>query len=223
MNFYFDKFEDRTSPQPVPYSMLRELSWQFLATINLVLGGWYIGWRWGWSLNYEALWFALPLAMAETASYFGLLLFTINLWALRDYRLQPPPALITDCVRVTDQIPTRCIRVDVYFPTYNEDPELVRLSIQDAKKISYPSPIDIQIYVLDDGKREAMRRATVAATTPTTALGGQPSLRTGSTRPRRHAIGPRESSRPERNITWMAPLFCLRHGVHRRLSMEYDH
>jgi cellulose synthase (UDP-forming) len=100
--------------------MLRELSWQFLATINLVLGGWYIGWRWGWSLNYEALWFALPLAMAETASYFGVLLFTLNLWALRDYRLQPPPALITDCVRVTDQIPTRCIGVDVYFPAYKE-------------------------------------------------------------------------------------------------------
>ena len=158
MSFYFDKFEERTPPQPVPYSIRRELLWQFLATINLALGGWYIVWRWGWSLNYEALWFALPLAMAETAAYLGLVLFTINLWATRDRQPQSPPALITDCVRATDQNAARPIRVDVYFPTYNEDPELVRLSIQDAKKITYPHPIDVQIYVLDDGKREEMRR-----------------------------------------------------------------
>src|SRR5919108_4973049 len=144
MSFYFNKFEKRAPPQPVPYSMLRELLWQFLASINLVFGGWYIVWRWGWSLNYEALWFALPLVIAETASYFGLVLSTINLWATRDYQPQPPPVLITDCVRAADQIPARPIRIDVYFPTYNEDPELVRLSIQDAKKIIYSHPIDIQ-------------------------------------------------------------------------------
>jgi cellulose synthase (UDP-forming) len=38
MRYYFDTFEDRTLPQPVPYSMPRELLWQFLATVNLVLG-----------------------------------------------------------------------------------------------------------------------------------------------------------------------------------------
>jgi cellulose synthase (UDP-forming) len=78
--FYFAPFEDRQPPQPVPYSVPRELLWQFLATINLVLGAWYIVWRWGWSLNPEALWFALPLVMAETCGYIGLVLFTINLW-----------------------------------------------------------------------------------------------------------------------------------------------
>jgi cellulose synthase (UDP-forming) len=142
----------------MPYSMPHEVLWQFLATVNLVLGGWYIVWRWGWSLNYDALWLALPLAMAETAAYFGLVLSTINLWATRDYQPQPSPELITDCVRTTDRIPARPICIDVYFPTYNEAPELVRLSIQDAKRITYPHPVDIQIYVLDDGKREAMRR-----------------------------------------------------------------
>ena len=62
MDFYFSRYEYRKPPTPVPYSPQRELLWQFLATVNLVLGGWYITWRWTDSLNFEALWFALPLA-----------------------------------------------------------------------------------------------------------------------------------------------------------------
>jgi len=157
MGFYFDKYENRKPPEPVPYSVKRELLWQFLATVNLVLGAWYIIWRWGWSLNYDALWFAIPLVVAETCAYFGLILFTINLWKVSDYPMQPPPRFITECVRDLN-IPQRPISVDIFFPTYDEDPELVRLSIKDAKKITYPHPIDIKIHVLDDGRREEMKK-----------------------------------------------------------------
>jgi len=156
--FYFTQFEERKPPAPVPYSPLRELLWQFLATMNLVFGAWYIIWRWQSSLNYDALWFALPLVIAETCAYVGLALFTINLWKVSDYEHQPPPRLITECLHHPEQTPPRPIAVDVFFPTYNEDPELVRLSIRDAKAITYPHPIDLRIYVLDDGRREVMQK-----------------------------------------------------------------
>ena len=84
MDFYFDKFEDRVPPEPIPYSLVRELLWQLLATINLVVGAWYIHWRWTDSLNYDAIWFAYPLVIAESLAYIGLALFTFNLWKVKD-------------------------------------------------------------------------------------------------------------------------------------------
>jgi cellulose synthase (UDP-forming) len=158
MEFYFTKFENRKPPAPVPHSVPRELLWQFLATVNLVLGVWYIYWRWTHSLNPDAMWLAVPLALAESMAFFGLILWTVNLWMVRDYEQPPPPALIRECVENPEDYPAdRRISVDVFFPTYDEDPELVRLSIKDAKKITYPRDIDIRIHVLDDGGRPAMQ------------------------------------------------------------------
>ncbi len=51
----------------------------------------------------------------------------------------------------------RPISIDIFLPTYTEDPELVRYSIRDSKAVTYPHPADIKIHVLDDGKREEMR------------------------------------------------------------------
>jgi cellulose synthase (UDP-forming) len=155
--FYFSRFEHRTPPPPVPHSALRESAWQVLAVANLALGAWYMTWRWTASLNYDALWFALPLVIAETFAFFGLILFTINLWQTRDRPLAPPPRFISECVG-DGETPARPISVDAFFPTYDEDPELVRLSLRDAKRITYPYAIDLRIHVLDDGRRPAMRR-----------------------------------------------------------------
>ncbi|MEM7219938.1 MAG: cellulose synthase catalytic subunit [Pseudomonadota bacterium] len=156
MGFYFDKFEDRRPQDPVPYSAGRELLWQFLATVNLTLGAWYIHWRWTDSLNFDALWFAIPLVIAETCAYIGLLLFTFNLWKTRDTPKQAPPRSVSE---VSEELigGDRDLSVDVFFPTYDEEPELVRLSIADAKRVRYPHDIDIKIHVLDDGKREEMK------------------------------------------------------------------
>ncbi len=154
--FYFSEFEDRRPEPPVPYSPIREALWQFLATLALAIGAWYIYWRWTASLNMDALWFAIPLVVAETCAYIGLLLFTINLWSTRDVPRQDPPALKSDCSDLADA-PQTPVSVDVFFATYDEEEELVRLSILDAKKIKYPHPIDLNIYILDDGRREAMR------------------------------------------------------------------
>ena len=158
MDTYFEQFEDRKPPEPVPYSARREMLWQFLATLNLVFGSWYILWRWTSSLNPDALWFAIPVVLAETCAYFGLALFTFNLWSMKQPDTHPPPVNIGECGAAPGETPERKIKVDVFFATYDEDPELVRLSVIDAKKLTYPHPIDIRISVLDDGRREAMRR-----------------------------------------------------------------
>ncbi|HYC04504.1 MAG TPA: glycosyltransferase [Azospirillaceae bacterium] len=174
MGFYFDRFEDRRPPEPVPHSTARELLWQFVAVTNLCLGVWYLHWRWTESLNPEALWFAVPLAAAETLAFIGLVLFTFNLWLCRDTPIQPPPARIGECTDDPDP-PDRPVAVDVFFATYSEDPELVRLGLRDAKAMRYPHPIDLRIHVLDDGKREEMRRVAeeegVGYLTRTTNIG----------------------------------------------------
>lgn len=158
VSFYFDQFEDRKPPEPLPYSVSRELLWQFFATINICVAVWYIHWRWTESLNWDALWFSIPLVVAESLAVIGTILFTFNLWAVRDTKRKSPPSDIQQCVRNPDETPSRPVSVDVFFPTYDEDPELVRLSILDAKALNYPSPIDVRIHVLDDGSRDEMAK-----------------------------------------------------------------
>ncbi|WP_413113481.1 glycosyltransferase [Thaumasiovibrio sp. DFM-14] len=158
MDFYFKRFEHRKPPEPVPYSMPRELLYQFLATCSLTLGAWYLWWRWTSALNYDAMWFSLPLVFAESCAYIGSLLFTFNLWKTKDEPKKSPPHTINECLAegAPDADQVRPISIDVFFPTYDEEPELVKLSILDAQKVRYPHDIDIKIFILDDGKRPAM-------------------------------------------------------------------
>jgi len=155
MSFYFDKYEDRIPEPPLPHNEWRELVWQYFAIFNLTVGAWYIYWRWTSSLNYDALWYAIPLVIAETGAYIGLMLFTFNLWKVEDTPQKEPPQMLSEVVSYTPN-EDRPITVDVFFPTYDEDPELVRLSLRDAKNIHYPKKIDTTIHVLDDGGREEM-------------------------------------------------------------------
>jgi cellulose synthase (UDP-forming) len=155
--FYFRRFEHRRPPPPLPYNPIIEGLWQFFATAALVLGAWYIWWRWTSSLNWDALWFAIPLALAETLAFVGLILFVYNLWRVEDYPKRPPPARIGECDPHAPD-PDRPPAVDVFIATFNEEEELVRLSIQDAMRVRYPHPIELKVHVLDDGRRETMRR-----------------------------------------------------------------
>jgi len=125
--------------------------------IAIVTGAWYLHWRWTSSLNFDALWFSLPLVIAETGAYIGLLFYVFNIWHVEDTEKKPPPACISECLTDDDSAPKRPISVDVFFPTYDEDVSLVRLSLEDAKKIHYPHKINVKIHVLDDGKRTAMQ------------------------------------------------------------------
>ncbi|OAN56744.1 glycosyltransferase [Sphingobium sp. TCM1] len=156
MNFYFTRFEHRRPPDPLPRSAVVEKIWQGLAIVSLLLGARYMVWRWTESLNWDALWFAIPLVVAESCAYFGLALFTLNLWKTRDYPMREPPDRIGQCI-VGDAADDRPVTVDVFIATYNEEEELVRLSIRDAKAMRYPHPIVLHIHVLDDGRRATMR------------------------------------------------------------------
>lgn len=152
--FYFSQYENVRPEPALTYSPVVEFVWQVLATATIVLGGWYLWWRWAYSLNPDALWFAIPVVVAETCAYLGLLLFFHNLWSVNDTPKQPAPRLRSDVI--IDGGAGK-ISVDVFIPTYNEDPELTRYSIRDAKRIEYGYPIDIRIHILDDGRRFSMK------------------------------------------------------------------
>lgn len=103
------------------------------------LGVSYVVWRWGWSLNVSALWFAIPLAAAETYSVVDSLLFLLMMW--RPTRRTAPP-------------PIDGAIVDVFVTTYNEPLEVVRPTLAAARKIDWP---DLRVHLLDDGDRAEMR------------------------------------------------------------------
>lgn len=50
---------------------------RYMILINLIIGAWYLYWRWTESLNLQALWFAIPLVCAETYMFLGGILFSI--------------------------------------------------------------------------------------------------------------------------------------------------
>jgi cellulose synthase (UDP-forming) len=152
---YYMAFEDRMPPAPPRWPAWRMTLWQVLASASMALGAWYLHWRWTQSINWEAAWYSLPLVIAETLAYVGAALSTFNLWDVGDTPPQAPPHKLAEIIDDPDA-PDRAISVDVFFPTYSEDPELVRLSLQDAKRLTYPHPIDLRIWVLDDGRRPAM-------------------------------------------------------------------
>jgi len=154
---YFDQYESRVPPKPLAHNVLVHSFGQIFLLMALVIGAWYIHWRWTASLNFDALWVAIPLVVAETGAYIGLILFVFNIWHVKDYDEQPAPSCIKDCVEDHTQKP-RPITVDVFFPTYDEDIDLVRLSLIDANRIKYPHDISITIHVLDDGDRPAMKK-----------------------------------------------------------------
>ncbi|GAJ63170.1 glycosyltransferase [Edwardsiella piscicida] len=158
MHFYFSPFEARRPPPPLINHPWINFLWQMLIVAALLLGANYIRWRWMDSLNYDALWYSVPLALAETLAYIGTCLFTINLWQVRDPLPHPAPDDIRQCLADPEGIAARPLKVDLFIATYSEDPELVRLSIQDAKRIDYPHPLEYKIHVLDDGRRDAMRQ-----------------------------------------------------------------
>tara|TARA_R110002124_G_scaffold5436_6_gene34944 strand:- start:7858 stop:9711 length:1854 start_codon:yes stop_codon:yes gene_type:complete len=153
-DFYFSKYENRVPPVPLPHSPFIEFLWQLTAICAAALGFWYLSWRWLYSLNLDALWFSIPVVMAETLSFVGMLLYFHNLWSVNDKPKQPAPSLRS---QVISDGSDRVLSVDVFLPTYTEDPELTRYSIRDAMALRYPHPIDIKVHVLDDGNRSEMK------------------------------------------------------------------
>ncbi|RMH00404.1 MAG: glycosyltransferase [Chloroflexi bacterium] len=109
-----------------------------IALADVILGLYYFYFRYTRSLNLHALWFSIPLLLAETYSFVDTLLFILMMWRPR-LRIPPPPP--------------PGLKVDVFITTYSEPVELVRETAVAALNICYPH----NTYVLDDGNRPEMR------------------------------------------------------------------
>lgn len=152
--FYFRKFEDRRPYPAIQPNRYRSLLYQAFGIITIVLGIGYLHWRWRYSLNPDAMVFSVVLVAAETFSFISTVLIIINFWDYNDPPRNPPLHMLSELEELHGR-KDRPIRIDVFIATYNEDVELVRLSIIDAKKLRYPHPdVRIRVYVLDDGRRD---------------------------------------------------------------------
>ena len=127
------------APNYPQVSVARHAAIRVLIAANLLLGIWYISWRYTDSINWAAWWIALPLLVAETYSFLDFCLFGLTVWRLKRRGAAPPtPEHLT---------------VDVFITCYNEPVELVRETARAALAIRYPH----RTYVLDDGDSPAMR------------------------------------------------------------------
>jgi cellulose synthase (UDP-forming) len=114
---------------------------RILAVTTAILGINYIAWRYTASLNYNALWIAIPLVLAETYTVIDTILFIFMMW--KPPRRTPPPA-------------PKSATVDIFITTYNEPIELVYLTAEAATRIAWENK---KIYILDDGSRPALEAA----------------------------------------------------------------
>ncbi|MBN2826122.1 MAG: hypothetical protein JXQ76_12400, partial [Campylobacterales bacterium] len=73
--YFLDKrFESQSPFTPQTQSINMQLAFQFFAVLTIMFGFWYLHFRWSDSLNTEALWFAIPLAFAESMMFVGTIL-----------------------------------------------------------------------------------------------------------------------------------------------------
>jgi cellulose synthase (UDP-forming) len=125
------------------YSVPRLPRWQerlirVMAVVTLAYGVYYISWRWTQSLNPEALWFAIPLVLAETWGLLTAFIMVHSVWRLKHREPVPPPPGLS---------------VDVFITSFDEPLEVIRRTCVGARAIRYPH----RTYILDDGKRDEVK------------------------------------------------------------------
>lgn len=114
---------------------------QFILVLAMLMVGIYLFYRGYFTLNLStpyAIFASLLLYVAEVWGCFLMILYFFQIWDTQS----PDPV---DAVEG--------FSVDVLIPTFNEDPELLRGTIEAAKAMDYPH----RTYVLDDGHREEVR------------------------------------------------------------------
>src|SRR4051812_18721543 len=94
--FYFDKFENRRPYKAIADNRYRTLLFQFSGIITIFFGFAYLNWRWKYSLNPEAMWFSVPLVVAESLSFFSTILVVINFWSNKDAERTPPVRFLSE-------------------------------------------------------------------------------------------------------------------------------
>lgn len=112
-----------------------------VSVLMLLAGTTYVVWRWGWSVNWDNWWIAVPLVLAETYALVDGYLFATTIWRMKQRGEAPPPPPGST--------------VDVLITTYNEPVEMVIATARAALAITWPH----QTYILDDSSRPEMRDA----------------------------------------------------------------
>ncbi|MEP2784554.1 MAG: glycosyltransferase [Pseudoruegeria sp.] len=153
-DLYFAGFESRTPNPSIPLTPKRERIWHFLAAFSLGLGGWYCYWRWTETLNPDALFFSIAVAMSETLALIGCALFYHDIWRQNDTPKAPAPQTRQEA-GLTRHGP---ILVDILITTLDETSDILELSIQDALNVSAPKGVVGKVYILDDGSRENIKQ-----------------------------------------------------------------
>ncbi|MBD2326570.1 glycosyltransferase family 2 protein [Alkalinema sp. FACHB-956] len=126
------------------------LLFRYFAIINLIIGLWYLQWRFNNSINFNLLWLSIPLLLAEIYSYINGSMFILGLWRPIERQVKPLDHL-TPAFSVKD-LPT----VDVFITCYSEPVELVQATLEAALQIDYPAT-KLRVYVLDDGNSPDMK------------------------------------------------------------------
>ncbi|MBV1704548.1 MAG: UDP-forming cellulose synthase catalytic subunit, partial [Hyphomicrobiales bacterium] len=88
----------------------------------------------------EPLNFTAGVLLWAAEAYSGVML-AISLFVTADPIERPPPPIVADA-----DLPT----VDVYVPTYNEDPAMVAMTVAGALRMDYPAG-KLKVFILDDG------------------------------------------------------------------------
>ncbi|MEA5467001.1 glycosyltransferase family 2 protein [Leptothoe sp. PORK10 BA2] len=128
----------------------RTLLFRYLVLVNLIVGAWYLQWRFTQSLNMEALWFSVPLLLAEAYMFTGGVLFLVGLW-------RPLERHVKSLSQLTPTLPTTDYpTVDIFITCYSEPIELVRETAQAALAMDYPAS-KLRVFILDDGNSSDMR------------------------------------------------------------------
>jgi cellulose synthase (UDP-forming) len=122
-----------------PTLILPQTAARLLAVVALIYTFYYLYWRVRYSFNLDALWFSLPLWLAEVHGAFNFILFVFMTW---DVKPTPVPPVL----------PGRT--VDIFIPTYNEDLSVLRMTILGALNVRYPH----ETWVLDDGRRPELQQ-----------------------------------------------------------------
>jgi cellulose synthase (UDP-forming) len=120
---------------PIP-SVALEGPRRLLVGAFIAIGVWYLVWRLG-TFNPEAPVLSRVLYGAELFGFATALLHIFMCWRLSERHAGPPRVVRT---------------VDVFIPTYNESPDLVRKTLLAALAMEQPHTV----WLLDDGRRDEM-------------------------------------------------------------------
>lgn len=114
-----------------------EVPRKIVAVLFLLLGAWYLAWRSG-TINPDAPIFSMLIYGAELFGFLNAALHIFMCWRLSE-RNAPPPRMWPS--------------VDVFVPTYNESPDLVRKTLVAAMAMDGAHTV----WLLDDGRRPEMQ------------------------------------------------------------------